>query len=395
MPYPDELLKPELIPSGPIDYDQVAAMDPFELSDDLLEIPRLNYRQDTHLLQELLRETVRRGLQSEPSSPEEAAARLRDADFVFASYLGHAVLDKELDPFDFEPSLPAMLVRDGRVAGQQPRDSGKGYSVGNSRNIDPAYATMLGIERTFSGHELERGFIEALRVSVEALQPAEERLAKLVLVENGSEERSSDQELEAVLLQTAEAFTIMGNATIGVMRTMPVDWFNANIAPWFKSLNFGTSESKVIVNGGSGAHFAPGIDYMLWGVDFDTYAKSYGFSAFPEYKMYMSGTLPYEDLHTRTLVRAYAEKNGVSILNHIAMNYDPESPVYLAAKALLEAQRKFRFPHGKVATTALEGREPGKKVGGGGFDGAVLLGLRTAVTDWAEKLGGYKTRQTR
>ena len=394
MPYPQELLQPQQPLERPIDYDQVAIADPIGLSraGDLQEIPQLTYLRHTHRVEALLGKAAKVASANVPESPEDAAAELRDLEFGIGSYLGQTALGVELNPLERIPKLREVLIRDGRMIGQQPRGSGAAYSIGNSRNTDPQLASSLGLERTFTGDPRERSFIESLRVSAETLRAAEHELSGVVLTDRGKIEPTTDEALKAALLQTADAFSVTGKATLEAMNNIPVDWFNANIAPWFMPLNFGTHSSPILVNGGSGAHFAPGIDYMLWGIDLEQCTASGEFSSFPEYLRYVSETLPYEDLANRKRLRAFANNNSTGILRHIADNYELDSPVNQAAQTLLASQRRFRFPHGKVAKAALGGRGPGKQVGGGGFDGIVLDGLRVKVQEWSVKLGGYKGR---
>lgn len=200
-----------------VDLARVAGLDPLGLDPVMNHLPGLNRDADEGMLLAATQRAVDEIRYRDEMSSEEACASLRDVSMLAMSLQRHGV-----EPMSSIAGLDTAMLRLGDIVGTVPIMTVASYAAGNPRG---------GRERTFTGSDAERAFIEDLRSSYVPLEIAAATLGDVQLPDRGTT-RQLDQ-----ALQDAEAATAAMVASIyNSRKRIPFEAFTNDIRPYFEPI---------------------------------------------------------------------------------------------------------------------------------------------------------------
>lgn len=330
---PESLTVPELDA-----YTKISHLDPLGMDDFFTLLPEINQAKDTEAISTSIEVAIDRALNIDFFDRFTATATLRDFDFLLSSAVRHG-----LDPVNHYPGLAELLVTLGRVAETVPRGTVTTYAV-----VNPIGER----QRTFTGSDTERIFIDAVARGAVALEGALETLAN---VDELAGMRSINTSLD-----------VMISSIVAVKRNVSPEFFTNELRPYFDPIEI--QGRKYLGAGGAQLQFVA-LDFALWGVDDDD-AMYRGY--FDENKDYLTAA------QKEYLASIIDSNNGQSLITSLVQNPRPE--VATECLEVLKKLKKFRYPHRKVARDNFQLRGPGD-VGSGSYTTNILDVLIDKIED--------------
>lgn len=300
-------------------------------------------------------------------SPEQAWAKLRDADFmttVMELQGAHPIETIE----GLEPAFVLMAARLGLGIRRAPTAAYVG-----------AHPPELARKRLFTAYfGPESIFIESLRSSYFAVDAALPVIGELRLADGGSDDLVS-QVSNAITVAHA-AYASMYDSMLTVQAGVPRDLFAKYIAPNFPQL---TIQGKAYFGPGGAQFPTMPLDDMVWGLDCETPGG--------RYEAFVSREKPYLTPAQARIMTEFASANGQSIAGFIM---DESMPLPAADRqrlrseliAALRINQYWRGLHHRLAKESFDFRDKGAK-GSGGGDPAML---KEIIEDLTAQVTGIK-----
>ncbi|HEU4966432.1 MAG TPA: monodechloroaminopyrrolnitrin synthase PrnB family protein [Candidatus Saccharimonadales bacterium] len=315
-------------------YETIAALDPLIFDEQARRLPSLNSTNDVRGLTdqyESLLDVSARALK-EGIDADNAAASLRDLDFVAGSLVRHGAIEIA------EQDMAQIVLHSlGAVAGTVPRGTVFTYAAANPDGVR---------RRTFTDTDGEQLFINSVKEGVDALDHCVEALSEVPTGKIGGIE------------QAAEHMGRMVTSIVAVKKGITPEFFTYEMRPYFDALTV----NGVSYAGAGGAQMqVVAVDRMIWGADCPD----------ATYEDYYADNVRYLTPNQRAAIADFEEStNGKSIVTLINEGtLPPEAAV--STRGLLVTLRKFRYPHRKVANDNFALRTEGS-VGSGQYTPTML-----------------------
>jgi hypothetical protein len=315
-------------------YESIAKLDPLGFDEQAVALPGVNEACDAATLTEIMSGLATDAAKalSEGMDVDNAAASLRDLDFVAGSLVRHGaatVLERDI--------VQSTLWRMGVVAGTVPRGTVFTYA---SCNPDGER------RRSFTGTAGEKLFIKAVKEGVDSLDICMDGISRVTTGDSSG-------------LQVANAnMSRMVSSIVTVARGVAPEFFAYQMRPYFD----GVRVDGIEYAGAGGAQMQViAVDRMLWGADCkdEVYAD------------YYADNVRYLTPNQRDAIIAFEDDtSGRSVVTLIKCGELPAEAA-VSALGLLRTLKKFRYPHRKVANDIFALRPEGS-VGSGQYTPTIL-----------------------
>lgn len=293
-------------------YTITAELDPLKADDLASRLPEMNAERDVAALSKYYETYLMRGdkLLEQGCGAAEAAAALRDIDFVAASLVRHGARE-----YAQHERAQITLQELGRFALTVPRGTVFTYAASNP---------VGERERTFTGTAEERIFIDSVRQGIYALDDCVAALSEAV---KGDVKH---------LLDAQKYMSQLVSSIVAVKQHITPEFFTSEMRPYFDEL---TIKGRTYAGAGGAQMQVVAVDCMLWGLDCSDGV----------YQAYYEDNARYLTAGHRKLLYDFAAATGGRSIVTLIEQGELAPEAVPATYNLLMTLRKFRYPHRKVA----------------------------------------------